>query len=146
MQSLCLDSVYDSAYACLVRLTCCAHVYELANTSCLEFSMHVRCPQEVLAQRPSAELRPTAPGEAEQDDEVEMGLTYSELSLFGKLRRNLRCGPFSMLKYALVHTVAAPSKAVCEYVSFSSGLAASSVNAPKRESLCLRFVLSLKTM
>lgn len=71
---------------------------------------------EILSQRPSAELRPMAPGEAIQDDEAEMGLTYGELSLFGRLRRVLRCGPLSMLRHTLMTAVAAPSKAICEKV------------------------------
>jgi NAD+ synthase (glutamine-hydrolysing) len=31
-----------------------------------------------------------------QSDEVEMGMSYDELSVFGRLRKESRCGPFSM--------------------------------------------------
>ena len=48
---------------------------------------------------PSAELRPLDEKGAEdysQNDEDEMGMTYNELSVFGKLRKEKRCGPVSM--------------------------------------------------
>eukprot|EP00760_Papus_ankaliazontas_P007678 PhM_4_TR13451/c0_g1_i1/m.51038/K01950/E6.3.5.1, NADSYN1, QNS1, nadE; NAD+ synthase (glutamine-hydrolysing) len=51
---------------------------------------------------PTAELQPTAPGEAVQSDEVEMGMTYEELDRFGALRSVFRCGPVSMFA-KLVH-------------------------------------------
>ena len=43
---------------------------------------------------PSAELIPI--GETVQSDEVEMGMTYDELSVYGRLRKVEKCGPFSM--------------------------------------------------
>lgn len=70
--------------------------------------------QQIISQRPSAELRPTVAGETIQDDETEMGLTYEELSLFGRLRRGLRAGPLSMFRHAFLGAVAASSSAVCE--------------------------------
>lgn len=45
---------------------------------------------------PSAELIPL--GETVQSDEVEMGMTYDELSVFGKLRKVEKCGPLSMFQ------------------------------------------------
>jgi len=46
---------------------------------------------------PSAELTPLNPnGEIEQLDEVDMGMTYDELSVYGKLRKQNNCGPYSM--------------------------------------------------
>jgi len=40
---------------------------------------------EILGAAPTAELRPTASGGKAQEDEEEMGLSYKELSLFGRL-------------------------------------------------------------
>ncbi|GMK58908.1 hypothetical protein CspeluHIS016_0603500 [Cutaneotrichosporon spelunceum] len=45
---------------------------------------------------PSAELIPIGEDNAVQSDEVEMGMTYDELSVFGRLRKVEKCGPFSM--------------------------------------------------
>ncbi|KAL1412074.1 glutamine-dependent NAD(+) synthetase [Vanrija albida] len=45
---------------------------------------------------PSAELIPLGEGTTVQSDEVEMGMTYDELSVFGRLRKVEKCGPFSM--------------------------------------------------
>ena len=46
---------------------------------------------------PTAELEPlSTSGEVAQLDEVDMGMTYDELSVYGKLRKQSSCGPFSM--------------------------------------------------
>lgn len=45
---------------------------------------------------PSAELIPIGEDNAVQSDEVEMGMTYDELSVFGRLRKVEKCGPYSM--------------------------------------------------
>jgi NAD+ synthase (glutamine-hydrolysing) len=52
----------------------------------------------VLKIEPSAELRPVEVGKKPQTDEEDMGLTYEELSTLGQLRKDLRCGPYSMFK------------------------------------------------
>ncbi|KAL8437571.1 hypothetical protein Efla_000434 [Eimeria flavescens] len=57
---------------------------------------------EILSQPPSAELRPRRAGEEQQTDEQEMGLTYEQLSLFGDMRRSLRCGPLTLLRGLLL--------------------------------------------
>ena len=44
---------------------------------------------------PTAELLPLSAGV--QEDEVEMGLTYDQLSAFGKLRKIEKLGPWSCL-------------------------------------------------
>ncbi len=44
---------------------------------------------------PTAELEPTTKDYV-QKDEVDMGMTYQELSAFGTLRKVARCGPYSM--------------------------------------------------
>jgi NAD+ synthase (glutamine-hydrolysing) len=45
---------------------------------------------------PSAELIPIGANNAVQSDELEMGMTYDELSVFGRLRKVEKCGPYSM--------------------------------------------------
>eukprot|EP00828_Plagiopyla_frontata_P023778 TRINITY_DN3038_c0_g1_i1.p1 TRINITY_DN3038_c0_g1~~TRINITY_DN3038_c0_g1_i1.p1 ORF type:complete len:691 (+),score=93.39 TRINITY_DN3038_c0_g1_i1:62-2134(+) len=54
----------------------------------------------VIAAKPTAELTPLdeKTGKFVQTDEEDMGLTYEELSAFGKLRKAFRCGPVSMFK------------------------------------------------
>lgn len=42
------------------------------------------------------QLQPLAQGQIAQTDEQDMGMTYNELSQFGKLRKIDNCGPFSM--------------------------------------------------
>jgi NAD+ synthase (glutamine-hydrolysing) len=51
----------------------------------------------VLHLVPSAELEPITPT-YRQTDESEMGLTYEELSVFGRLRTIAKCGPFNMFR------------------------------------------------
>jgi NAD+ synthase (glutamine-hydrolysing) len=51
---------------------------------------------EVLNATPSAELQPLEEGDTVQTDEEDMGFSYSELHLFGKLRSLERLGPVSM--------------------------------------------------
>lgn len=50
----------------------------------------------ILAAPPTAELEPLTNGQVSQTDEADMGMTYSELSVIGRLRKISRCGPFSM--------------------------------------------------
>jgi NAD+ synthase (glutamine-hydrolysing) len=46
---------------------------------------------------PTAELEPLSKdGEVAQLDEVDMGMTYEEWSVYGKLRKQESCGPFTM--------------------------------------------------
>jgi NAD+ synthase (glutamine-hydrolysing) len=42
---------------------------------------------EILNINPTAELTPLVNGEIAQNDEQEMGMTYNELSEYGKLRK-----------------------------------------------------------
>ncbi|XP_064397705.1 glutamine-dependent NAD(+) synthetase-like isoform X2 [Halichondria panicea] len=49
----------------------------------------------VLKAKPTAELEPIT-GDYVQTDEVDMGMTYAELSVFGRLRKVYLCGPLSM--------------------------------------------------
>ena len=53
----------------------------------------------VEAAPPTAELEPLAEGGAiVQTDEVDMGMTYGELTVFGRLRKVGRCGPVRMFQ------------------------------------------------
>ncbi|KAG6788184.1 hypothetical protein POTOM_004239 [Populus tomentosa] len=52
---------------------------------------------EIEAAPPTAELEPIRSNYS-QLDEVDMGMTYEELSVYGRLRKIFRCGPVSMFK------------------------------------------------
>ncbi|KAF7731462.1 glutamine-dependent NAD(+) synthetase [Apophysomyces ossiformis] len=56
---------------------------------------------EFLVAVPTAELEPITESYV-QSDEADMGMTYDELSQFGRLRKVERCGPYSMFT-KLVH-------------------------------------------
>ncbi|KAI9488637.1 hypothetical protein BDB00DRAFT_877212 [Zychaea mexicana] len=64
-----------------------------------EFKMCIL--EEFLDATPTAELEPITKDYV-QSDEVDMGMSYTELSQFGRLRKVERCGPFSMF-YKLLH-------------------------------------------
>ncbi|OWA53461.1 Glutamine-dependent NAD(+) synthetase [Hypsibius exemplaris] len=57
----------------------------------------------LLIAPPTAELEPLSNGLVTQTDEEDMGMTYAELSDFGRLRKIAGCGPYSMF-CKLVHT------------------------------------------
>ena len=50
----------------------------------------------ILSAPPTAELEPLQDGKLAQTDEQDMGMTYDELSIYGKLRKQQYCGPYSM--------------------------------------------------
>lgn len=52
--------------------------------------------QDIIDSPPTAELEPLKDGQIAQTDEQDMGMTYDELSQFGKLRKQQHCGPYSM--------------------------------------------------
>ncbi|XP_004300490.1 PREDICTED: glutamine-dependent NAD(+) synthetase [Fragaria vesca subsp. vesca] len=52
---------------------------------------------DIEAAPPTAELEPIRSNYS-QLDEVDMGMTYEELSVYGRLRKIFRCGPMSMFK------------------------------------------------
>ncbi|XP_071644096.1 glutamine-dependent NAD(+) synthetase [Temnothorax longispinosus] len=56
----------------------------------------------ILEAPPTAELEPLQAGQLAQLDEVDMGMTYKELSVFGRLRKQNKAGPFTMF-CRLVH-------------------------------------------
>lgn len=45
---------------------------------------------------PTAELEPLREGQLAQTDEEDMGMSYAELSEYGRLRKQAYCGPYSM--------------------------------------------------
>jgi len=56
---------------------------------------------DVVEAKPTAELRPILQdkkGGHTQTDEEDMGMTYDELGVFGRLRKIGRCGPISMFR------------------------------------------------
>ncbi|CAM6096271.1 unnamed protein product [Calypogeia fissa] len=53
---------------------------------------------EIEAAPPTAELEPIRTNYT-QLDEVDMGMTYEELSIYGRLRKIFRCGPVSMFQH-----------------------------------------------
>lgn len=57
---------------------------------------------DILGAPPTAELEPLEEGTLVQTDEADMGMTYDELSTYGKLRKVECCGPYSMFG-KLVH-------------------------------------------
>ncbi|XP_068177532.1 glutamine-dependent NAD(+) synthetase [Antennarius striatus] len=52
--------------------------------------------QDILVAPPTAELEPLTDGQVSQTDEADMGVSYAELSVIGRLRKISKCGPFSM--------------------------------------------------
>ncbi|GCC21503.1 hypothetical protein chiPu_0019975, partial [Chiloscyllium punctatum] len=52
--------------------------------------------RSIMSAPPTAELEPLSEGQTSQTDEADMGMTYTELSVFGKLRKIAKCGPYSM--------------------------------------------------
>ncbi|KAM6158912.1 glutamine-dependent NAD(+) synthetase [Rhynchocyon petersi] len=50
----------------------------------------------ILAAPATAELEPLSDGQVSQTDEDDMGMTYSELSVYGRLRKMAKMGPYSM--------------------------------------------------
>ncbi|XP_047517779.1 glutamine-dependent NAD(+) synthetase [Pieris napi] len=57
---------------------------------------------DILDAPPTAELEPLSEGRITQTDEQDMGMTYAELSEFGRLRKMHSCGPYAMFE-KLVH-------------------------------------------
>lgn len=68
------------------------------------------CLEDFLTATPTAELEPIVEVEGEdgkkttyvQSDEADIGLTYAEMTVFGRLRKERKMGPLSMFQY-LVH-------------------------------------------
>eukprot|EP00879_Flechtneria_rotunda_P028380 GHRR01030485.1.p1 GENE.GHRR01030485.1~~GHRR01030485.1.p1 ORF type:complete len:209 (+),score=65.12 GHRR01030485.1:1894-2520(+) len=54
---------------------------------------------EVESAPPTAELEPLREGQKPQNDEDDMGMTYEELGVYGRLRKIVRCGPVAMYRH-----------------------------------------------
>ncbi|KAM7020205.1 glutamine-dependent NAD(+) synthetase [Passerculus sandwichensis] len=52
--------------------------------------------RSIMSAPPTAELEPLVDGQVAQTDEADMGMTYAELSIYGKLRKVGKAGPYSM--------------------------------------------------
>uniref|UniRef100_A0A8C0GLE0 Glutamine-dependent NAD(+) synthetase n=1 Tax=Chelonoidis abingdonii TaxID=106734 RepID=A0A8C0GLE0_CHEAB len=52
--------------------------------------------RSIISAPPTAELEPLADGQVSQTDEEDMGMTYTELSVYGKLRKMAKAGPYGM--------------------------------------------------
>ncbi|KAM7164316.1 glutamine-dependent NAD(+) synthetase isoform 2-T2 [Macrochelys suwanniensis] len=52
--------------------------------------------RSIMSTPPTAELEPLADGQVSQTDEEDMGMTYTELSVYGKLRKMAKAGPYTM--------------------------------------------------
>ena len=65
---------------------------------------------------PTAELKPLADNKIAQTDEEDMGMSYSDLSLYGKWRKNEQLGPVSMYKRAIGYWKNLKPKEVAEKI------------------------------
>uniref|UniRef100_A0A0N4Z5Y9 Glutamine-dependent NAD(+) synthetase n=1 Tax=Parastrongyloides trichosuri TaxID=131310 RepID=A0A0N4Z5Y9_PARTI len=73
---------------------CKSHLRLLLNFVITKFKFDSL--KRIINSPPSAELKPLVEGETCQTDEEEIGLTYDELSIIGKLRQPRNMGPYSM--------------------------------------------------
>lgn len=65
--------------------------------SCLPHRYNLPVLGQIIEAPPTAELEPLQEnGELQQTDEQDMGMTYAELSEYGRLRKQSFCGPYSM--------------------------------------------------
>ncbi|GJU99428.1 glutamine-dependent NAD(+) synthetase [Tanacetum coccineum] len=78
----------------LIGAPCCAD-YTLLKA--IDFGLFAYIDEEIKAAPPTAELEPIR-SDHSQLDEVDMGMTYEELSFYGRMRKIFRCGPVSMFK------------------------------------------------
>ncbi|KAK2737415.1 glutamine-dependent NAD(+) synthetase [Myotisia sp. PD_48] len=66
-----------------------------------EVSFSLPCLREFLDAPPTAELEPITE-QYVQSDEIDMGMTYDDLTRFGRLRKNNKLGPYGMFQ-RLIH-------------------------------------------
>jgi len=82
--------------------------------------------ESIVTATPTAELRPLSEeSKVEQADEEEMGMTYAELDIFGRLRKVKKCGPLSMFealctKWKSIHTPSVVAEKVKRFFVFYS--------------------------
>eukprot|EP00049_Salpingoeca_infusionum_P022297 m.5975 g.5975 ORF g.5975 m.5975 type:complete len:721 (-) comp5113_c0_seq2:232-2394(-) len=81
-----------------------ADINPIGGVSKVDLKMFVRYAAEhykltalagILEAPPTAELEPIT-AEYTQTDEQDMGMSYEELSVYGRLRKHQKCGPYSM--------------------------------------------------
>jgi NAD+ synthase (glutamine-hydrolysing) len=72
---------------------------------------------EVEEAPPTAELRPITSTYV-QTDEEDMGMSYADLSLYGRLRKIGKCGPVSMFRALAAQWTTVPAAKVAEKVKF----------------------------
>lgn len=71
-----------------------ADLRSFINHMAVKYDMQVVL--DILSAPPTAELLPLTEGRVTQTDEEDMGMTYAELSEYGRLRKQHFCGPYSM--------------------------------------------------
>jgi len=89
---------------------------QISNKLQNKFRFQLSALENILKAPPTAELEPLQDGKLAQTDEQDMGMTYSELSVFGRLRKQKMCGPYSMF-CKLIQTwkdVNSPEEVVCK--------------------------------
>ncbi|GAB6030278.1 Glutamine-dependent NAD(+) synthetase [Chamberlinius hualienensis] len=62
----------------------------------MRIKFHFNSIDNILDAVPTAELEPLTDGIITQTDEADMGMTYEELNIYGRLRKQNNCGPYSM--------------------------------------------------
>lgn len=111
------SSNVDETYSCLTRLRGYLTKYDCSSAdlnpiggiSKVDLRIFIKHMSQIdgfdflnsfLDAPPTAELEPIT-DEYVQTDEVDMGMSYSELSIFGTLRKVQKLGPFSVFKRLL---------------------------------------------
>ncbi|XP_052317996.1 uncharacterized protein LOC118393718 [Oncorhynchus keta] len=61
-----------------------------------------------MAAPPTAELEPLTDGQVSQTDEPDIGMTYSELSVIGRIRKISKCGPVQHVLQTHPHVEGGP--------------------------------------
>ena len=91
---------------------------------------------EVVAAPPTAELEPITENYT-QTDEVDMGMSYEELGVFGRLRKIYRCGPVSMYQ-KLVAMWARPAHLAAADAAARPDFSAHSLSSPSSDTTIAR--------
>ncbi|XP_053545206.1 glutamine-dependent NAD(+) synthetase [Bombina bombina] len=82
-------------------------------------NFQLRSLTSILSAPPTAELEPLLDGQISQNDEDDMGMTYAQLSVYGKLRKVMKTGPYSMFcKLLLMWKTILSPRQVAEKVKY----------------------------
>ncbi|KAL6701431.1 glutamine-dependent NAD(+) synthetase [Trichoderma pleuroticola] len=76
----------------------------------------IPCLEDFLTATPTAELEPVTE-DYTQSDEADMGITYAELTAFGRLRKERKMGPLSMWQHLVQNPSLEPAE-IAEKVKF----------------------------